>query len=475
MRTRDLATVAFAASLFGTGCGYTCEEALNCGPLVLEGGGGVGGQGSGGGGTGGMTVASTRWAVRYGDMATQHPLAMAATATGASFVVGELGGALSLDTAAAVSAGAEDGFVLRLDEAGKGVWARAIGTANGDTLTAVTPAQDGGAIVAGRFLGTAQLGAGITATSDAQDALVVRLDATGATLWATALGGAGDQEARAVALSADGSAVGVVGVSTGGASMGGTDIYLAWLDAGTGALLNDRFVGGLEDDAGTAAAFVGGTLVVAGHFRAAVDFGTGSQVAGGSDDVFVMGIPSSSLTPSWVKRFGDGESQVANALAGSPSGFVLGGTMGGTVDFGGGSLTAIADDGFVVAFDAAGAHRWSRRVTGPGRVEVLAVGLGGSGGVRLGGRYEGASVELDGRTLLASNAADGFAAALDDDGGLQLLVALGGSGTQEATGVGAGQNGSLLAAGPFADTLVVGESMLIAEGGLDGYAVAIEP
>lgn len=112
-----------------------------------------------------------------------------------------------------------------------------------------------------------------------------------------------------------------------------------------------------------AAADAAGNVYLAGEFRGTVDFGGGPlTAAGGTNDIFVV-----SLEPSgayrWSRRAGGGGVDRATGIAAAADGtLAVTGSFHGGGDFGGGPLMyAGAEDIFVASFQANGAHRGRSR------------------------------------------------------------------------------------------------------------------
>lgn len=101
-----------------------------------------------------------------------------------------------------------------------------------------------------------------------------------------------------------------------------------------------------------------GNVVVAGNFNGTINLG-GADLTG-TFDVFLAKFDKDG-NHLWSKRFGDGEVQGVGALGVDASGGIfIGGGFDGTADFGGGALTSAGYDGYLAKFDATGAHVWSK-------------------------------------------------------------------------------------------------------------------
>ncbi len=149
-----------------------------------------------------------------------------------------------------------------------------------------------------------------------------------------------------------------------------------------------------------------GNQLVTGSFTETIDFGNGPLVsaggAGPSSDIFVVKLDAHGVA-QWSKRFGDAaDSHYAYAVATDLAGDVyVAGVFSGTIDFGGGPLTATVDvpapppgysagsDAFLVKLDRNGNHVWSKRLGGQGLQQAYALGVDLAGSVTVGGAFAG--------------------------------------------------------------------------------------
>ncbi len=191
---------------------------------------------------------------------------------------------------------------------------------------------------------------------------------TPAHFWSQRFGGTSADRGSAIAVDPAGFVV-LTGsvqntVNLGGTDLppiGSTDIFVARYDAMGSHTWSKRF-GGPSLDEGTAVAVDGfGAVVVTGYFIGTVDFGGGMLTSAGNRDIFIVKFDASG-NHLWSKRFGDAGDDQGNSVAFDAAGNVfVTGKFFGTVNFGGGNLVANVVDGFIVKFDAAGTHQWSKR------------------------------------------------------------------------------------------------------------------
>lgn len=115
------------------------------------------------------------------------------------------------------------------------------------------------------------------------------------------------------------------------------------------------------------AADAAGNVILAGDYYGTVDFGGGSLTAAGKPLVVAKLDPGGSHL--WSHGFSaTGVLYIGGVAVDATGDVLITGSYGGTVDFGDGPLpTAVWDDGFVVKLSAAGDVLWSRKFGGLGQ------------------------------------------------------------------------------------------------------------
>jgi hypothetical protein len=124
------------------------------------------------------------------------------------------------------------------------------------------------------------------------------------------------------------------------AGFGSLDTFVAKYSPG-GAYLWSRRLGGTNAEEGFGIATdANGNVLLVGTFQGTADFGSGPLTSAGSWDV-VAAKYSAAGAPLWSKRFGSSGDDFGYSVATDASGnAIFTGTFQGTVNFGGGSLTA---------------------------------------------------------------------------------------------------------------------------------------
>lgn len=146
----------------------------------------------------------------------------------------------------------EDAVVLKTDSNGDSLWMRTYGGMDSDKAHSVQQTDDGGYIFAGT---TISYGAGLN------DFYLVKTDSNGDTLWTRTFGGSGVEIAYSVLLAADGGYVIAGSVSISGAG----DCYLVKTDS-AGDTLWTRILGSASYDGVNAAGLTAdGGYILAGY------------------------------------------------------------------------------------------------------------------------------------------------------------------------------------------------------------------
>jgi subtilisin-like proprotein convertase family protein len=267
------------------------------------------------------------------------------------------------------AADAEDGFLIKLDDAGNVLWTRHFALPGSSRLSGVaiddTAADPNQWVlfVTGNFNGTGQFG-GQSFPSIDQDAFVSKLTAnSGDFVWTHVIGGANHQTSNAIALSTTGElALYAAGISESVTKVKGVNQvtknnYVARIDPATGSRLWSRNVVPQN------LSFVGGTLAatdtrvfIGGSFTGTADFDPGAGVYGltsmGSQDAAVVSLDTAGNFV-WARRMGGSSSDSLRGLAIGPSGdlYATGGFRG-PADFGGYMLVN-SSGGYLALLDSA--------------------------------------------------------------------------------------------------------------------------
>jgi len=310
------------------------------------------------------------WSKRFGDSSNQFAKGIAVDASGNVTITGYFQGAVDFGGATLTSAGGDDGFLAAFGPSGNHLWSRRFGDASAQQGYGVAVDPSGNVVAIGTFLGAVNLGGETLTSAGLNDIYLAKYDVSGGHLWSKRLGNYSQQYGCGVALDAA-SNIFITGyfdmsIDLGGGTLtgaGGWDIYLAKFSPGGAHRWSKRF-GSASHEYGicVAADDDNDDVVLAGYFVGTADFGGGPLSSKGLDDAYLARFDSTGAH-RWSKRFGDANEQYAYALAVDGLGNVLlTGSMQGSVDFGGGTLTSAGlDDVFLARFRPDGSFSFGQR------------------------------------------------------------------------------------------------------------------
>jgi hypothetical protein len=350
----------------------------------------------------------------------------------------------------------------------------------------VPDAQDGGGGATGSSSATtssatgtgATSGAGATSGTGTTSGMETTSSSSGSTSsgtmpWAESFGGASDATGNDVTTDAQGN-VYVTGAFQGSidlgkgplVSAGGNDVFIGKFDP-TGALVFGFNLGDSSDQEGLAIAVDGtGSAVVAGNFQGSIDFGVTTLMSAGDDDVFLAKLDPTGA-PVWAKGFGDAAEQqiLGRGVALDAGGDVfLAGAFEGSIDFGGGPITAAAEqDAFVAMLDPGGNYRWAHGFGTYSLQDAYAVAVSPSGRVGITGSMA-SEVDFGSGMLPFGGGSDAFVAIFDLTGTLVWAKAYGDSMNQDGFGIAFDADDDVYVAGTFEGTMDFGAGVLTAVG-----------
>ena len=356
------------------------------------------------------------WRRRFGDPKDDRAYRVAVGSDGSIVVGGDFKGTVDFGGGAHPTAGLHDVYVVSLAPDGSHQWSRTFGD-SADQFMAGVAVQANGTVVliVNAQLGSVDFGGGPLAVTSNYATFVAALDSSGNHLWSKVVNGA-----KGLGLAVDASgAILLTGftygtVDFGGGplvSAGGSDIFIAKLDAGGNHVWSKRFGDTNNRQLGKAIAADGaGNVVVTGGFEGAVDFGGGPLTTSGGiyTDAFVAKLDVNG-NHIFSKRFGDAAEQSGVGVAVDSGGnIVVTGSFEGTVDLGGGSFTSAGlVDTFLLKLDPAGNHQWSQPLAGAGMQQVGSVACDHLSNILIVGTFDG-TMNLGGAMLGTSGSADVF-------------------------------------------------------------------
>jgi hypothetical protein len=355
------------------------------------------------------------WSQRYGDSDFQYSWGVATDEIGCVVAVGQYSGTIDFGGGPLPSAGNTDIFIAKFDSNGNHLWSHNFGDISEQRAWAVAIDQNRNIITTGWIQGTVDFGGGPLAVSAVSSAFLAKFGPDGNHLWSDHYGISDQNEGRRVAVDQAGNVI-VTGrtqgqIDFGGGVMttaGGYDAFLTKFNP-DGAYLWSRQFGDPGGQNGMdVATDLLGNVIATGEFQGTVDFGGGPLSAGAASDMYVA-----KFNPTgghiWSKNFADFIIPLALTVDELGS-VVLTGQQFGDADFGGGPLPGLdGSDSFLVELDSSGNHVWST-LLGTGSAEYgTDVAFQGDANIVLLGQFTG-STNLGGEDMTGTGNPDIFLA-----------------------------------------------------------------
>ena len=359
------------------------------------------------------------WTRSYGH--NSQVIGVATDPSGNVFATGVFGVDIDLGNGTVVTAGGNDGFLVKVDTSGNPLWSRTFGDAATQSPDSVATDPSGNVIAYGYFNGTIDLGGGPLVSAGGTDLYVAKYSPTGTHLWSKSFGDAAGQLAKGVAVD------------------------------------------------------TAGNIVITGTMNGSFSFGGASLTSLGGGDVFVA-----KLSPTgahlWSKRFGDSQPQVGSGTAVDAAGNVfLSGYFLGTMNFGGMNLPTVGGaDTYIVKLDPAGNHLWSLRGGGLSNQSAVACTVDRFGNVSFVGVLTG-SGSFGGPVLTSAGSNDILVAKYDPAGNYLWSKAFGDVASQGVKGMVADSAGNLMFTGLIFGPTDFGGGPVIGAGGEDTFLVKLGP
>ncbi len=280
-------------------------------------------------------------------------------------------------------------------------------------------------------------GAGTATLTSAggNDAFVQKLDNAGAFVWAKSFGGAGAEQGNAIAVDGSGNVIttgyfevicdfdpglAVANLTTNGLK----DIFVSKLDASGNHTWVKQFGGAADDIGNSVVTDASGNVYSTGEFSAIVDFdpgaGTTSFTSAGLKDIYVSKLDVIGNF-GWAKQMGAGSDDKGYDICFASSSVFTTGRFSGTVDFNPGTgtanlISAGGNDVFVQKLDAAGNYLLSAAFGGSNSDEAYSIFVDGSGNIHTTGVFEGTADCDPGAgtyTITSSGTSDNFVHKMD--------------------------------------------------------------
>jgi len=290
-----------------------------------------------------------QWSKGYGSGFNDVGYAVAVDALDNVVVVGSFAGTIDFGGGNILrsSFSSLDVWLAKYTSAGALTWVKRFGGNADDNGYAVAIDKNGNILFTGSFDGSIDFGGGPLNTAGGTDIFLAKYSPAGAYVWANRYGGGGTDAGYAVATDSVGRVVltghfgDTVDFGGGTISSGGVfDTFLAKFSPTGAYIWADGYGGSLVDEGFGMAVDKDDNILFTGTFESVVDFGLGPLTSAGLYDIVVAKYAPDG-TPTWTKRYGSTGYDYGYAVAADASGnAIFTGMFQGTVDFGGGPVTA---------------------------------------------------------------------------------------------------------------------------------------
>ncbi len=443
------------------------------------------------GGDGACQFAAHQWSKAFGGIVEDEIRDVAIDSAGNIIIVGEFNGTLDFDGTVLTTDGDDDGFAAKLDPHGNVLWAKAFGESQGMGGQAVRGvAVDGQdrVVIAGDYSVEIEIDGNVVLADGVVDLFVAVLDPDGGHVWSKGFGPTSAvltaRRVKDVAVDPSGNIL-VTGEFKGDIDFDGHVIddggggsestFLVKLNAAGVHQWSATYGVATSSDQGLAVATASnGDVVLCGFFNGTVNFGGQPLSAAGGNDIYVARFDANG-NHAWSRRYGDTADQRCTALEVDAAGQVyFGGSMAGTVNFGGGDLSASDGlDAFVAQLDAVGGYVSAASWPGTGDQAVVDFAHDSLGHLVVTGSLRG-SIDFGNGEIESANADDVFVGKLDPSGAALWSRAYGGIDIQVPVAL-AVSGDDLIVAVRFDDLIDFGGGELLSSGATDIAVARLGP
>ncbi|MFC2113994.1 immunoglobulin domain-containing protein [Bacteroidota bacterium] len=214
-----------------------------------------------------------------------------------------------------------------------------------------------------------------------------------------------------------------------------------------------------------------GNLYVAGSYGQTATFGTLSVTGG---DMFIAKYDQNG-NPIWINSAkGSIKYATYDIDIDSDNNLYVLGSMNSTATFGGISLTTNgSNDVFIAKYNNSGELIWAKNYGGPNYDDVKKLSVDGSNNITIiGGFYD--NTNFGNNTVYARGTMDICIAKLDSSGTLIWLQSFGGKGIDAGAGIVCDKDDNIYATGSFADSCLIGNNTLVAQGQSDVFTAKFD-
>lgn len=342
------------------------------------------------------------WSTSFGDASIDRVRAIAFTPDGGVAFCGQWSGTIDFGDGPVTSVNAAGGDIAigKLAASnGDPVWVRTLRSSLAKQCDGIAVDASGDVYVVGTFGDAVDFGAGnVTPSSPGSQGYVARYDDdNGALVWVQQIGGTSPDNAKDVAIAANGDVI-VAGrfrgtVNFGGGdrtSVGNADVFVFRMTSAAAYVWDTTFGSIGFDDANGLVIDDGGDIYAAGSFSGTIENGATDLETAGDYDGFLTRLTGASGARQWIIGLGGASLDQVNAVtidtAGRPT--VIGHFMT-SADFGNGTVTSAGGEDIFVATYAAsnGAFVDARRFGGTIDDRGLAIAPGRDMNLYIGGQF----------------------------------------------------------------------------------------
>lgn len=338
----------------------------------------------------------------------------------------------------------------------------------------------GNSFSAGQFVDTCTVGGNFFTSAGLQDVIVAKRNAMGQALWSVKIGGTQSDYAYDIAFDpmgfvwVTGSYNGTLSIGTYNyTSVGGTDIFLAKLDAANGDVLYAASGGGTgNDNAMSLRVSAAGNVYLSGLFISNFSFG-GTPLTGGSYEVYILKLNQAGALV-WAKTISGGaiESMWSMDIDGAENVYVSGFSTSGTTSFAGTNVVMSGNNHFTAKFDAQGQYIWSALSNYNG--EIYGTCVDPQGNVYFTGNFD-TQASFGATQLTGLGSDDILLGKINSTGTYEWVQNIGGTSSDQGYYLACNGAGDVFLAGSFQGSITFGSTNLSAGGSSKGYLSKINP
>lgn len=315
-----------------------------------------------------VLTAQTYWMNNAGGPTIDEGMDISIDGAGNSYITGYFTSACTFGSTTLLSNGIDDVFLAKTDVTGQYVWAVKAGGAGSERGLSIKTDAAGNSYITGYFYGSATFGSVTINSAGAQDVFVAKYDNAGNCLWAKSAGGAGADIGNGIAVDNNGN-VAVTGEFAGTASFGATslasmngttDVFTTKLDANGNFLWAKKGSAHLTDRGIDVVCDNSGGIYITGQFSDTITFDVVHQ-NNMLNAVFIVKYDASG-NEVWFRKIGAGAMNIGNSIESDGTSVYIVGDFQGTITFfpSNTNLTATYTNGiFIAKYDASGGLTWN--------------------------------------------------------------------------------------------------------------------